>query len=59
MCLPDVYYLICTGSVKFFEKLTVTDKEMKTINGMWHMLQKEPGYETVIADICTWILARA
>jgi acylglycerol lipase len=46
------------GSQLLYDAAASRDKALKRVNGMWHLLTKEPGNDAVLAECVAWVAAR-
>jgi len=47
-----------SGTMDFFKKVGSADKTLKVYDGFYHEILNEPGKESVLAEIDTWLSAR-
>ncbi|MCJ7456706.1 alpha/beta hydrolase [Candidatus Bathyarchaeota archaeon] len=47
-----------SATVGFFKKIASSDKTLKVYDGFYHEILNEPGKESVLGDISTWLSAR-
>lgn len=51
MCDPD-------GSKALYREARATDKTIRLVNHMWHVLVKEGGNEILLEELIAWMQAR-
>ena len=45
------------GSKQLYQRASSTDKTLRLVNHMWHVLVREDGNEKVCAAVGEWVLA--